>query len=169
MTEITLKDIHKLVEKLDRAERTLADVAETYEDAKEVVRELAEEVIPQALESLGLDEIRTASGLKVSVKETVHARLSQETKAEAIAWLDQNGHAGLVKRKVQIDFDREESEAAMALLEELQGKFPAVYADETVHPSTLRSFVKGLVEDGEDFPRELFGTYIKKQAKVSGK
>lgn len=169
MTSITLADIHKLVEKLDEAQRTLADIEATFNDAKEVVRELSEETIPHALESLGLDEIKTASGLKVTVRETVHARLSHETKAEAIQWLDENGHAGLVKRKVQIDFDREEAEAAMALLEELQGRFPAVYSDQTVHPSTLRAFVKGLVEDGEEFPRELFGTYIKKQAKVSSK
>jgi len=141
MTSITLADIHKLVEKLDEAQRTLADIEATFNDAKEVVRELSEETIPNALESLGLDEIKTASGLKVTVKESVHARLSADTKAEAIQWLDENGHAGLVKRKVQVDFDREESAAAMALLADLQGKFPAVYADETVHPSTLRSFV----------------------------
>ena len=167
MHPINLQDIHHLAEKLAAAQQFRDDAEQTYNAAKEAVRELAEEVIPEALESLGLDELKTASGLKVSIKESIHARLSHSTKAEAINWLDENGHAGIVKRKVQVDFDREESEEAMALLADLQGKFPAVFVDETVHPSTLRSFVKGLVEDGEDFPRELFGTFIRKEAKIS--
>lgn len=163
----SLEDLAKLAEQLEAARAEVKNCEHNLADAKEVERELSEDIIPNALRELGLDELKTSNGLKLTIAETVHARISKDDQAEAFEWLDQNGFGSLTKREVRIPFDRSDADKAAALCEELQSDFEAVNLQQTIHPSTLRAFAREMVEDGEEFPRELFGVYQKKVTKIT--
>jgi len=64
---------------------------------------------------------------------------------------------------------RQDNEAK-ALVEELKNKGLAVQQKTSVHPSSLRSFVKEQIADlGKDVPAELFGTYVANKTKITTK
>lgn len=162
-----LQQLADKVEELDKANAVLLEAQLALANAEKAVEELAQKEIPNLLESVGLNTITTRDGLKVTIKETVHARLSGETKDAALKWLEENGHSGLIRREVKIPFTREEEEACRELAEQLQGEYPDLTMDRNVHHSTLRSFVRGeLEEDTGEFPRDLFNVYIKKTAQI---
>lgn len=122
--------------------------------------------LPSLMQSMGLTEFKTTDGLEISVKEEVEAHISKENQTAAHEWLDKNNHGGIIKRDITVSFNKEQNEAAKALLEELSKKFAGVASKQTVHPQTLKSWAKEMLGNGADFPMELFGIFRRKVAKI---
>lgn len=161
-----LKTLAEKVKELDDANEVLLAAQLALSNAQEAVDDLAMREIPDLLEEVGVDTITTKDGLKVSIKETVHAKIKVDDRAEAYEWLDRNGHSALIRRNVVVPFQKEDTEKCEKLVNALEADYPDLSVDMNVHPSTLRSFVKREIEEDEDFPRKLFGVFIRKQATI---
>ena len=133
---------------------------------KAKTRELSEIIIPNMLSELGLSEITLKDGNKITTSTYYSARITDENREEAFAWLDENGFSDIIKNTVSVSFGREEDDSAKKLLETLDTDGYKTAQKKHVEPMTLKAFVREQVEKGSDLPLETFNVYIGQKTKV---
>jgi hypothetical protein len=154
------------VEEVKAQEALCERLAQELGSAQERLRDMNSRELPAMLDELGLEEFKTKSGLKITVKENIVAGISADNKPEAHDWLDKNGHSGLLKRQVAVMFNKDQAEMASCLANQLSSRFPGVSTTMNVHPSTLKAWAKEMLAGGKDFPLELFGVQRLRVAQI---
>jgi hypothetical protein len=148
--------VMQLANALVKAQAAEKAAEEELKEAKARRLALEREDLPELMREIGLEQIKLEDGTVVEVKEDCDARISD---ARAFAWLDEHGYSGLVKTELTIAFPRGEKEEAAQLYGELNSKYGSVAFKETVHPATLKSFVKERLAEGEAIPMDAFGVH----------
>lgn len=161
-----LSQLSKLAEEQAAAEAEVARLEAELTKAREVARDFAERQVPELMDSIGIAEFKTATGLKIKVAETIRASITAANAARAFAWLRENGHAALIKRALTVTFGKGQDEAAEALAQELEGKGLDADDKTSVHPSTLASFVREKLRDGQEIPLDLLGVHRQRVSKI---
>ena len=142
----------------------LASLEEAVKAKKEEFRLTSEQELPEAMQSAGLTEIVLSTGEKISVTEFYNAHISKANQELAYKWLVENGHEGLIKNEVSLKFGREEGQVVDETVMALKSRGLSPEVRQSVHPSTLKAFVKEQLTTGKDIPTELFGIYIGSKA-----
>ena len=133
---------------------------------KEELRLTSEQELPDAMQQAGLTQITLRSGEKISINEFYNAHISKANQEKAYEWLVTNGHEGLIKNEVLLKFGREETEVVDQTVFALQSRGLSPEVRQSVHPSTLKAFVKEQITNGNDIPTEPFGIYIGTKATI---
>ena len=147
----------------------VTDVAELEADLKakkEELRLTSEQELPDAMQAAGLTQIKLNSGENISINEFYNAHMSKANQEKAYEWLTANGHEGLIKNEVLLKFGREESLVVDETVSALQARGLSPQVRQSVHPSTLKAFVKEQFTSGNDIPTEPFGIYIGTKATI---
>ncbi len=128
-------------------------------------RHLEEQEIPTALTEAGLSEFTTLDGLKVSTKFIV-GTIPADSKDEAFRWLDEHGFSGIIKRGVQVAFDKGSTEAAEKAAEAMRalGLDPKVTL--SVHAQTFMSFAREQIQSGNMLPLDRWGVFYGTKAVI---
>jgi hypothetical protein len=167
------------VEKLDQGDlTTVAGMARAIRDKEAEVNELeqklknekralmklTDEDLPTMLAEIGLTSIKLDDGSEVSIKPQYGANILVDNRPAAYEWLRENGYDDIIKNTVACTFGRGEDDKASAFkaFAEKEGFFAE--QNTGIHHTTLRAFVKERVENGDDFPMELFGAYVGQRA-----
>lgn len=163
--EEKLMSLSKLGLEQFNLEQEINAIETMLDEKKKAHRELAEVKIPELLDELGFDEFKLSNGVKVSVQPYYSAKI---TDMKAYEWLEQNKHADIIKGEVSIPFPKGYDKAKLKAIYNIAKEF-GLQADigEQVHPSTLRAWVKDMVQTGQIFPRELFNVYVGKRTKLT--
>ena len=127
---------------------------------KEELRLTSEQELPDAMQAAGLTQITLSTGEKISINEFYKAHISNANQEKAYEWLVSNGHEGLIKNEVLLKFGREETEVVNQTVSALQSRGLSPEVRQSIHPSTLRAFIKEQFTSGNDIPTEPFGIYI---------
>ena len=150
------------------AEGNVANLTADLQEAKEEVRRLQEDDLPELMRELGLSEIKLEDGSKVTVVDEVDCNISEERRSRAHAWLTDNGFGGIIKSAITVEFGRDEHDEALAAAEKISGVTGrAALLKEGVHPQTLKAFVKEQMAAGATIPQELFGLRPYSKAKLT--
>lgn len=168
-SEGELAELSRLAESQVRAQQAVTDAEAALVKAQQVLKDIAERQVPELMDKLGLAEFRTTSGATVEIEEQIRASIPAPRKFEAFAWLRANNHAALIKRLVSVDFSKGEDEKAAKLLKQLQADGFSVEDKESVHNSTLVSWVSKKLKAGDEFPLDLFGVFRQRVSKVATK
>jgi hypothetical protein len=147
----------------------VTEVAELEADLKakkEELRLTSEQELPDAMQAAGLTQIKLNSGENISINEFYNAHISKANQEKAYEWLTANGHEGLIKNEVLLKFGREESLVVDETVSALQARGLSPQVRQSVHPSTLKAFVKEQFTSGNDIPTEPFGIYIGTKATI---
>tara|TARA_Y100000361_G_C10971704_1_gene244304 strand:- start:20 stop:565 length:546 start_codon:yes stop_codon:yes gene_type:complete len=164
------KDIADSCNKLLETQKKINTVEDQLKILKGVETTLSEQTIPNLMQQAGISMLKLADGSSVEVKPFYSARIPVSKAAEAFTWLRDNGFGDMIKNQISLEFGKSEDNEAKALVEELKQKGLAVKQKESVHPSTLRGFVREQIEDkGRSVPAELFGTYVANKTKITTK
>ena len=131
---------------------------------KEELRLTSEQELPDAMQAAGLTQITLSTGEKISINEFYKAHISKANQEKAYEWLVSNGHEGLIKNEVLLKFGREETEVVNQTVSALQSRGLSPEVRQSIHPSTLRAFIKEQFTSGNDIPTEPFGIYIGSKA-----
>ena len=128
-------------------------------DIKAAIRKVSCSEIPQYMEQFGISEFKLTDGSKISVVDDTYASITKDNATKAMLWLEENGHSGLIKKKLTLSFGKgeyDDAEHAKDLLNEAKISY-----DETegVHHSTLKSWVKDMLSEGQEIPLDLFGVF----------
>lgn len=163
-----LERITELARSLVRAERELEKAEERVKECKEEVRRLSEVDLPEAMSAADMQEFTLKGGYRIMVSTEYYASITKEKAEEAFDWLREHEHGDLIKRDVTLTFTAGEDGKAERCFNWLSRvyKNDAVKSREVVHPATLKAWVKGQFEAGEDFPRDLFGVFVRDVAKI---
>jgi hypothetical protein len=145
-------------------EAEVADLEQKLKAEKKALLKMTDEDLPTMLAEIGLTSMSLDDGSQISVKPTYGASILVDNKPKAFDWLRENGHDDIIKNTITCSFGRGEDDQASAFkaIAEKEGYAPEQKTD--IHSQTLRSFVKERVENGDDFPMELFGAYVGQRA-----
>ena len=161
-----LNIVSNLAKKQLQLARQVATLEEDLKAKKEELRLTSEQELPDAMQAAGLNQIVLSTGEKISIGEFYNAHISKANQEVAYQWLVENGHEGLIKNEVLLKFGREESTVVDETVSALQSRGLSPEVRQSVHPSTLKAFVKEQFTSGNDIPTEPFGIYIGTKATI---
>ena len=163
-------DITDSCNKLLETQKKIEATEEELKKLKDVETTLSEQTIPNLMQQAGVELIKLEGGISVEVKPFYSARIPASKSEEAFQWLRDNGHGDLIKNQVSLEFGMKQDNEAKSIVEELKSKGLPVKQKTTVHPSSLRGFVREQIQDlGKDVPADLFGTYVANKTKITTK
>ena len=161
-------DITNSCNKLLETQKKIEATEEELKKLKDVETTLSEQTIPNLMQKAGVELIKLEGGVSVEVKPFYSARIPASKSEEAFQWLRDNGHGDLIKNQVSLEFGMKQDNEAKSIVEELKSKGLPVKQKTTVHPSSLRGFVREQIQDlGKDVPADLFGTYVANKTKIT--
>jgi hypothetical protein len=160
VTDGELSIVSTLANKQLKLATEVAELEANLKAKKEELRLTSEQELPDAMQQAGLTQIKLSSGENISINEFYNAHISKANQEKAYGWLVANGHEGLIKNEVLLKFGREETGVVDETVFALQSRGLSPEVRQSVHPSTLKAFVKEQVTTGNDIPTEPFGIYI---------
>ena len=166
VNQVGLSTIAELAVAIRTSEDYIANLENLLKEKKRELLKLTDEDLPSMLQEIGLSEFKLEDGSQVTIKPTYGASIKVEDRPQAYEWLRENGYDDIIKNTVTCAFGRGEDDnaSAFAALAEKEGFIPS--QKEEIHASTLRAFIKERVENGDEFPSELFGAYVGQRAVI---
>lgn len=154
-----IKAITELAEIMASHEGEVERLKDELAEEKECVRRVAEEDLPEAMAEAGISELKLSNGRPLKLEDDCKAAITAKTHEQAMAWLQANGHGGLIKTEVVARFERGAHEEATELSDEIAQKHDEVEMKETVNAATLKAFVKEQMRDGQPIPFDIFNVH----------
>lgn len=150
-----LNTVSSLIEMQVAAERHVEQSEGILKEAKENLKNIKEERLPEAMRSAGVVEFTTTDFYHVSLHDAYYANIKIENQDAAFTWLKEMGHDDIIKNDVNVSFGRGEevmAHNAMATLTQL-GFNPT--NKKHIHWQTLRAFVKEQMIKGVTLPEAI--------------
>lgn len=145
-----LRSIAILTELQLKRERTVADAELALKSALAELKEVQEDLLPEAMREAGVASFTLTDGRELTVKDDLSCSLDKQgpIRDKAIKWLEKYDLDGIIKRGVILKFGKgEEKRAEEALRLLMKAKFdPSVV--EGIHPQTLKATLKEVVAKG---------------------
>ena len=164
--EATLEVLTKLAQQSVELESKIAQMTVELEEKQSELGQLLRKRIPEIMKTLAMEEFKLTDGCVVSVKSEIKCGITEANKPAAFAWLEEHEFDGIIKTNVSVAFSKGEMEKAEKAVELLREDGFDAALDRSVHPSTLKSFVKERLEAGDNIPVDTFGIFEFDQAKV---
>jgi len=142
-----------------KAEKEIEDLEALMKVKKEVLRKANENLV-QLFEERGVTSIKMKDGSNVEIKPFYTGSISKDNQDEAFAWLRDHGYEDLIKNQVIVKFGRAEDEKAKELFSDLANQGLDTDRNVKVEPSTLRGFIREMIEGGKNLPIDTFGVFV---------
>lgn len=163
-----LRQVSVIASKIKAGAEDVASLEERLKEAKREQTKLTDEELPQLLMELGMSSFKLKDGTAVEIKKTYGASIPVDDRPQAFQWLRDNGYGDIVKNVVACNFGMGEDSKADEFFGIAKSKGFVPDKKTEVHSSTLRAFVKERVENGDEFPMELFGAFVGQRAILKG-
>jgi len=137
-------------------------------DLKATRTHVAEELIPDLMNKVGLKLIQLDNGAKIQINEFVDARIKDPE--VAFNWLRATNNESIIKNQIQVVLGRGDDAKAQEILQTLKENDVDADLKITVHNQTLKAFCRDALDNpelAESLPREAFGIYQGKRAKIT--
>ena len=159
-------DLSNLIRRSIRVDQDIKDAEQHLKDLKFKKKKLNEEDIPMLMEEMGMDVI-SVDGHKVKIRQFVHARIPNDKRDEAFAFLRSIGEADIIKNDVTVSFSAGQDNQAGAVVDDLrqQGLDPAQKTH--IHAQTLKKWVGDRLKDGKETDFDTFGVYVGTEAVIT--
>ena len=151
----TSKNLSNLVRQLRKVEDEIEDAENHVKSLKAEKHKLSIDTIPALMDEMGMERL-DVDGVTVNRKMIVHASIPLARREEAYTWLRENGCDDIIKNVISCSFGKGQDNLAgnaIGMLRE-QGFDPEQKT--SVHPSTLKAFVKERVTDGKPIDLDMF-------------
>ena len=165
--------LSELCKSLQTVETKIEATKEYLKTLEEIRDDLSMNKIPNKLMELGVSEMKLSNWTKVSTDKKYLASISKDKDKSKAAfdWLVNNGHGAIIKKQIVIPYtylnnDGEVSKESQNVFNDLE-KLGVTYMDEgNIHWATLRAFVKEQMEEGKEFPKDLFNVFVQNVTKL---
>lgn len=162
-----LAQLSQLAEDQLAAQTAVKDAEEALKQRQKELRDIAEVQVPELMDSLGMKEFETTSGIKIKVDKKYRASIKADMTDQAMRWLRDNGHEALIKRELKMTFGMGEDGLAQEAIDRL-GDTPFDDKSKVENP-TLVKMVREALEAGKEVPEELFNVFPQRFTKVTTK
>lgn len=167
VTDQQLAELSELAQQQLHYESLIGSLEEQMESAKEQLNRVSMVLIPEAMMACGMESFKLKDGTSIKVEKFYSGKIDETKATEAFAWLRKTGNDSLIKREVKCQFGKGEDQEANELMALLDEKGFNATDKQSVHPMTLKSFIREQFESGSDFPAELFGAYVGNKTKIA--
>ena len=149
-------------------------------EKRESLRKMLEDTIPSAMIEAGAEAITLTGGASVSLAQIFSCSIpamGSISKAKpdqrkallarlngALAWLRKNKGGGLIKSTLVIDLENDKQARELSTNLKKQGFIPVI--SKTVHPGSLKSFLKEKWANDVEIPTDLFDVYTGIRAEI---
>jgi hypothetical protein len=161
-----MAEVSRLAEEQQDAEIAVALAEKALSEAKQHLSDIAERRLPDLMDEVGISECKTSSGVVVNIIDEIHANIPKDRFFEALAWLREHNHEGLIKRTVAVAFGKGGDRKAAELMSELERSGMHPEDRSTVHHQTLSAWAREAIREGREIPQELLGVRRVRTAKV---
>ena len=161
-----LKTIAEMARAVEAQSTRVSDLEALIKEEKKKLLKLTDEDLPALLHEIGMAKFELDDGSKIELKPTYGAHIKVDNRDAAFGWLRSNGFDDIIKNTVSCIFGRGEDKKAETFIKVAHDAGGPASQKEEVHPSTLKAFVKERVENGEEFPMDLFGAYVGQRATI---
>jgi flavin-binding protein dodecin len=151
-----LKKIRSLVGTKESAEARLEAAKEAVKEAQDHLNNIDRVLIPDMLLEYGIREFTFEDGSALTIKPFFSVKVAgesdedkEENKLLMLQWLKDHGGKDIVKCDIVLPFkvsEKKEMKAALKIIKEAE--LPYINK-ESVHPSTMKAFVKSLYDGGD--------------------
>jgi len=162
----SLKSVAELAKRIAEQEAEIAKVENYLKEKKKELLKMTDEDLPSVLEEMGISSFTLDDGSKVDVKPLYGASIPKPRTEEAHEWLRENGYDDIIKNVVACSFGRGEDHQAANFKEVASKMGLTPEQNESVHSSTLRAWVRERIENGDEFPMDLFGAFVGQRAVI---
>ncbi|MGB1877252.1 MAG: hypothetical protein ACPHGY_10135 [Rhodospirillaceae bacterium] len=161
-----LTSVAGLARQIRDKENHISSLEDELKAEKKALLKLTDEDMPAMLAEMGISSFSLDDGSQIEVKQTYGASILVQNRPQAYDWLRDHGYDDIIKNTVLCQFGRGEDDQAssFAAFAQQQGYGPEQKTE--IHPQTLRAFVKERVEEGDEFPMELFGAWVGQRAVI---
>ena len=165
---IDLETIVNMARKQLALEIEIERTAQELQDLVDKHKRLTQTDLPDKMEEIGLEEVKLKTGQKITIKKDTFVNIPKAKKAKAFSWLTEKGFDALIKNDFKIVFGKGEQNRIKALVKVMGQrkllKDLAYNINATIHPQTLKAFVKEQEEKGLTFPEECFSIFHGKKS-----
>jgi hypothetical protein len=145
----------------------ISQVEKYLKDLKFKKRKVNEEDIPALMTEMGMESV-TVDGNKIALRQFVHARIPDDRRDDAYAWLRSIGEGDIIKNDVTLSFSAGQDNMAGAVVDDLRQQYGLDPAQKThIHPQTLKAWVRNRIESGQDIDFDQFGVFVGTEAKIT--
>lgn len=184
----TLERLRELADDATLLDSEIAELTVKLTEKQEELVKITRKTIPDIMEELQMKSFKLQDGSELLVEDKVQASIPVANKAAAYKWLTDHGFDGIIKTNVSCQFSKGELEEAQKVVELLKKNDISATLDQSIHSSTLLSFIKerlaaaadevenptvvecdGFEADTEkavSLPMDIFSVYEFKQAKI---
>lgn len=134
--------------------------------AKVQLRKIAEVAIPNLMQEIGMSEFTLTNGMKLTIKQEVYASIPADNQQPAFNWLRKTGNDGLIKNVISCQFSKGQDADALTAGRLLAEAGFQPEQKQSVHPMTLKAFIKEQMEKGVDVPLADFGAHTVNKTKI---
>lgn len=162
----SLRELTELAQAQIAAEKEVERIQAQLKDATERLDKIQTDLLPTAMEEIGMNTFTLADGSKIDLKPDVKCSISQARAPEAFSWLNEHGHGGIIRSAIVTEFavgDNKTRDKVLAALVKLK-QHPDLSMK--VHPQTLKAFVNECLAGGIDIPHDLFGIFPYKKTVI---
>jgi hypothetical protein len=177
-----LKEINRLADEMKTIELELDMLEAKLKTRSARLFEIQTKHLPEMMQTAGVESFKTLDGRIIEVKDFIQVSIPSESaiadaegpdkealtkrREECFAWLRTNQADALIKNKLTVEFGKGQDADAVRTLQKLNNSgYPATLIA-SVHPSTLKSFVREQLQKGVKFPAEAFALFTGKKAEV---
>ena len=162
-----LSTLTGFAEAIIKQDAFVKELDEKLKEEKKKLLKMTDEDLPALMTEANSMEFTLLDGSKVTIKPQYGASIKVDNRPAAYEWLREHGHDDIIKNTVSCQFGRGEDDLASSVkaFAEKEGYVPS--QTEKIEPMSLRAFVKERVENGDEFPMELFGAYVGQRAVIT--
>jgi len=162
-----LDELNDLTEKMLATDANVQALEARLEEAKGRQKMLQEELLPDAMRTMGQDLLKLPNGKYLELVDLNTARIPKAGKEAAYAYLESVGEGGMIKRQVVCGFRKDQEEEANEALGALhEAGFSHAYADRTHAWNTFQKWVDEQFEAGKRLPKDVLGIYTRTVARI---
>ena len=162
-----LSTLTGFAEAIIKQDAFVKELEEKLKEEKKKLLKMTDEDLPALMTEANSMEFTLLDGSKVTIKPQYGASIKVDNRPAAYEWLREHGHDDIIKNTISCQFGRGEDDLASSFkaFAEKAGYVPT--QTEKIEPMSLRGFVKERVENGDEFPMELFGAYVGQRAVIT--
>lgn len=179
----SLKMLTKEAENVVELTARIKTGTELLKNLKKEVEESTRVTIPELMDEVGISSLELRGGKKLTLKPFVEATIPAKgsvdrcrdederenlktRREEGFEWLENNEGGALITNVIQIPIPKGDEEALEDLKLLLEHHDVDFTYDKTVHPATLKKFIKEKLEMAVDVPKETFNLFQGVRAEV---
>jgi len=129
-------------------------------EAKKKFNYLSSELLPYAMQTIGMTSFEIGNRYTIKTQPVLVVKAEKEKMQEIDSWLDANGHAGMVKFKLEVFLPKSIAKEELGAIEDQIERMGYEYSiTKSIHYQTLNKWSREMDENGEVIPDEIFNVY----------